>query len=47
VAVEISVWPNLPHVWHVSQGFMPEARQALDQAAAFAKAKLAKTPVPA
>ncbi len=47
VPVEISVWPNLPHVWHVSQGFMPEARQALDQAAAFAKAKLAKTPVPA
>jgi len=42
VAVEISVWPNLPHVWHVSQVFLPEAREAMDQAAAFAKRYLAR-----
>jgi acetyl esterase/lipase len=42
VTVEISVWPNLPHVWHVSQVFLPEAREAMDQAAAFAKRYLAR-----
>jgi len=45
VPVEISLWDNLPHVWQVSQVFMPEARQALDQAVAFAKAKLAQMPI--
>lgn len=41
VAVEITVWDNLPHVWQVSQAFLPEARQALDQAADFIRPKLA------
>jgi len=40
VDVTLNVWPNLPHVWQVSQAFLPEARQALDEAAAFAKAYL-------
>jgi len=47
VAVELSVWENLPHVWQVSQAFLPESRAALDQAADFAKARLAQMPVSA
>jgi hypothetical protein len=27
----------MPHVWQISQNFLPEAREALNQAAAFAK----------
>ena len=38
---ELSVWPNLPHAWQINQAFLPEARQALIQAADFAKATLA------
>ncbi|HTJ89290.1 MAG TPA: alpha/beta hydrolase fold domain-containing protein [Acidocella sp.] len=41
VSVELSIWDNLPHVWHVAQYFLPEARIALDQAASFAKSALA------
>ena len=39
--VKLSIWPNLPHVWQISQSFLPEARQALAQAADFAKSALA------
>ncbi len=41
VQVDLSVWENLPHVWQLNQVFLPEARQALDKAAAFAKRHLA------
>jgi acetyl esterase/lipase len=41
VRVEITIWPNMPHVWQAIGFFLPEARQALDQAAAFGKAALA------
>jgi len=41
VTVDITIWENLPHVWHMFQRFLPEARLALDQAAAFAKTSLA------
>ncbi len=47
VSVDLSVWRNLPHVWQVSQNFLPEARKALDQAAAFAKTALASGGGPA
>jgi len=40
VAVDCSVWDNMPHVWQLFQLFLPEARQALDQAAAFAKERI-------
>jgi epsilon-lactone hydrolase len=43
VPVELTIWDNLPHVWHVAQHFLPEARIALDQAASFAKSALAST----
>jgi epsilon-lactone hydrolase len=45
--VELSIWPNLPHVWQISQSFLPEARQALGQAADFAKSTLASEAVAA
>jgi len=38
VRVELKIWERMPHVWQISHGFLPEARRALDEAAAFAKA---------
>lgn len=35
LAVSLSVWPVLPHVWQLAQGFVPEAARSLDEAAAF------------
>ncbi len=43
VPVDLTIWDNLPHVWHVAQHFLPEARTALDQAASFAKSALASS----
>lgn len=39
--VELQIWKNLPHVWQFSQSFLPEAREALKQAADFARRTLA------
>jgi acetyl esterase/lipase len=47
VQVELTIWPNLPHVWQVSQMLLPEARKALDEAAAFANTALALQAAPA
>ena len=38
VAVDFEVWPKMPHVWQLFAPFIPEARRALDRAAAFARA---------
>lgn len=35
----LSVYPDLPHVWQIYRGILPEAGLALDQAAAFIVAK--------
>ena len=35
VPVEIEVWPDMPHVWQLYAPMVPEARDALDRAAAF------------
>ncbi|WP_347881566.1 alpha/beta hydrolase fold domain-containing protein [Burkholderia cenocepacia] len=35
VQVEIEVWPDMPHVWQLYAPMVPEARDALDRAAAF------------
>lgn len=35
VAVEIEVWPKVPHVWQVLADLLPEARQAAGKIAAF------------
>jgi acetyl esterase/lipase len=40
VKVDLKIWPGMPHVWQISQGFMPEARDALNEAADFAKLQL-------
>lgn len=37
VKIDLKIWSNMPHVWQISQSFLPEARDALNQAAAFAK----------
>lgn len=45
--VELQIWQNLPHVWQISQVFLPEARKALQQAFNFASRTLASPPPPA
>lgn len=35
VAVELKVWPVVPHVWQIMARFIPEGRQSLDAAARF------------
>jgi len=37
---EVKVWRGAPHVFQFAHGFAPEARQSLDEAAAFLKAAL-------
>jgi acetyl esterase/lipase len=34
-AVELQVWPKMPHVWHLLAPVLPEARAALDEIARF------------
>jgi monoterpene epsilon-lactone hydrolase len=38
VPVDFEIWPEMPHVWHLYAPFVPEARRALDRAAAFVHA---------
>jgi acetyl esterase/lipase len=40
VEVDLKIWNAMPHVWQISQNFLPEARQALEQAANFAREHL-------
>ncbi len=47
VSVDISIWPNLPHVWQMMPSLLPEARQAMDGAAEFIKAVQARAPASA
>jgi acetyl esterase/lipase len=35
VAVELSIWPVVPHVWQLFHRFVPEGRQSLAMASAF------------
>lgn len=37
VSIDLQVWPNMPHVWQIFAPFIPEARRALDDAAAFVR----------
>lgn len=37
VRVLLSIWPDMPHVWHVFLTILPEARQALQEVAGFLK----------
>jgi len=40
VRVSLKIWKNVPHVWQLFQFFLPEARAAIAEASAFAKANL-------
>jgi acetyl esterase/lipase len=40
VQVDLKIWPGMPHVWQISQNFLPEARDALNQAVDFARSHL-------
>lgn len=40
--VTLSQWPQAPHVWHLFDGYIPEARAALEAAAAFLVAHAAE-----
>lgn len=36
-SAKLEVWPDMVHVWHGSAGFVPEADQAIEHIAAFAR----------
>jgi acetyl esterase/lipase len=35
VAVELEVWDQMPHVWHVFAKLLPEGQQAIDKIGRF------------
>lgn len=35
VAIELSIWPHMPHVWHAFAFMLPEGKAAIAQAGAF------------
>jgi monoterpene epsilon-lactone hydrolase len=36
-AVELEIWPRMPHVWHVFVPLIPEARRAIERIGAFVR----------
>ena len=44
VLVELEVWSRLPHVWHITAPFVPEAREAIAHIGAFVKRTLSAKP---
>ncbi len=44
VDVMLQLWPDTPHAWQMFDGFLPEARAALREAAAFAQKALTAPP---
>jgi acetyl esterase/lipase len=46
VTVTLRIWPNVPHCWQIFAPFLPEARDALREAAAFIRASLRNPAVP-
>jgi acetyl esterase/lipase len=42
VPTTLTLWPNMPHGWHLFQAQLPEARAALAEAASFATRHLAQ-----
>ncbi len=41
--VETEIWPGVPHVWQIFDGWLPEARAALKKAARFVQSSFAAT----
>jgi acetyl esterase/lipase len=44
VDVTLQVWPAMWHVWHLLVPLLPEARQAVDAIAAYARRHVAPVP---
>ena len=42
-AVELEIWPRMPHVWHAFATIMPEARAAIARIGAFVRQQTAPT----
>ena len=42
-AVELEVWPRMPHVWQLFARILPEGRQAIGQIGRFVQRQLAQT----
>lgn len=40
VETRVDLWPDAPHVWQLFRGWLPEADDALDRAATFARERL-------
>jgi acetyl esterase/lipase len=36
-AVELEIWPRMPHVWHLFARILPESRQAIDRIGEFVR----------
>ena len=47
VAVDLMIWPAVPHAWQLAQTTVPEARESLREASAFLRAAVASQPAPA
>jgi acetyl esterase/lipase len=44
VDVTLEIWPEMPHVWHVFAGFLPEADQAIARIGKWLQVKLSAAP---
>jgi acetyl esterase/lipase len=40
VDIRVDLWPDAPHVWQLFRGWLPEADNALERAATFARERL-------
>jgi acetyl esterase/lipase len=41
VKVDLEIWPEMPHVWHLFAPFLPEGQQAIDKIGKYVQAKTA------
>jgi acetyl esterase/lipase len=41
VKVDLEIWPEMPHVWHLFAPFLPEGQQAIDKIGQFVQARTA------
>jgi len=40
VQTQVTIWPRVPHVWQIFQGWLPQADRALNEVADFIIARL-------
>ncbi len=41
VSVDLEIWPEMPHVWHLFAPFLPEGQQAIEKIGQYVQAKTA------